>query len=84
MVPVVVVRLKVTFFVVLLVGFTRSALAVFKIDIGCLVDMVDRVDADDPAVVTAGGCNLDCFCAEWFNVKPGLGARLWLFVFGPL
>ena len=49
---VVAVGLKVTFFVVHLVGFTRSALVVFKIEVGALVDVVDRDDADDPAVVT--------------------------------
>ena len=51
MVLVVAVGLKVTFFVVLLVGFTRSALAVFKIEVGGSVDVVDREESDDPAVV---------------------------------
>ena len=45
--------LKVTLLIVLLVGFTCSALVllVFKIDVGVFVDMVDREESDEPAVV---------------------------------
>ena len=50
---------KVTFLVALLTGLTCNALLVFKIDVGAVVDVVDRDDADDPAVVTAGGCDVD-------------------------
>ena len=78
MVPVIVVGLKVTLFVGLLLGFTRSAFAVFKIEVGVAVDMVDRVDADDPAVVTVGWC---CCDSDRFKQKSEDGARLQLCVF---
>ena len=47
---------KVTLFVVLLTGLTCIALLVFKMDVGDLVDMLDRDDTEDPAVVTATCC----------------------------
>ena len=73
MVLVIAVGLKVTLFVGLLLGFTRSAFAVFKIEVGVVVDMVDRVDADDPAVVTVGWC---CCDSDRFKQKSEDGARL--------
>ena len=45
--------LKVTLLVVLLTGLTCIALLVFKTDAGVFVDIVDRKESDDPAVVTA-------------------------------
>ena len=65
---------KVTFFVALLTGLTCSALLVFKIDVGVLVDLVDRDDTDDPLVVMVGAC-VGCFC-NWFKQKPGQCASL--------
>ena len=43
---------KVTLSVVLLTGLTCIALLVFKTDAGVFVDIVDREESDDPAVVT--------------------------------
>ena len=53
---VVLVELKVTLLVALLADFTRNASLVFKMDTGDVVDVLDRDDTDDPAVVTAGDC----------------------------
>ena len=53
---VVFVELKVTLLVALLADFTRNASLVFKMDTGDVVDVLDRDDTDDPAVVTAGDC----------------------------
>ena len=43
---------KVTLLAALLIGLTCIALLVFKIDVGAFVDIVDREETDDPAVVT--------------------------------
>ena len=60
-----------------MVDFTRIALLVFKMDAGVLVVVVDGDDADDPAAVTVGGCDVNVgFGPKWFKAKPGFGARL--------
>ena len=46
-------------------------------DAGVLVVVVDGDDADDPAAVTVGGCDVNVgFGPKWFKAKPGFGARL--------
>ena len=60
---------KVTFLVVLFAGLTCIALLVFKIDVGVFVDMVDREESDDPAVVIVPD-------SWWCKEKLGTGARL--------
>ena len=55
--------------VTLLVVFTCSALAVFNIEVGVFVDMVDREETDDPAVVTVP-------TSSGFKEKSELDARL--------
>ena len=58
---------KVTFLVALLTGLTCIALLVFKTDAGVSVDVVDREESDNPAVVTA---------PWWCMEKSEFGARL--------
>ena len=73
--PVVLTGANATLSVGLRAECTCIALPVFKI-IFFVVAVVDGNDTEDPAAVTAGGCDVDCFCSEWFKAKPGLGARL--------
>ena len=69
MIRVLLIGPKVTFLVALLTGLTCSALLVFKMDVGVFVDMDDREETDDPAVVMVPN-------EAGFKQKPGLCARL--------
>ena len=53
---------KVTLSVVLLTGLTCITSLVFKTDVGVFVDIVDREESDDPAVVTVPN-------PTWFKEK---------------
>ena len=63
------IGLKVTLLVALLAGLTCIALLVFRTDVGVFVDMVDREESDEPAVVIVPD-------PRWCKEKPGTGARL--------
>ena len=69
MAPVPLIGPKVTLLVVLLTGLTCIALPDFKINVGVFVDIVDREESDDPAVVTVSN-------PTGFKEKSEVGARL--------
>ena len=68
--PVVLLGPKVTLLFVLLADFTSNVFPVFKIDVGDLVDTLDRDESAVLVVATVADGS------AWFKEKSEVGARL--------